>query len=326
MKDQYGRTINYMRISLTDRCNLRCKYCMPEGIRFTPRRELLTYEELLRVCSCAVRLGITRFKLTGGEPLVRRGCVEFLARLKALPGCEQVTLTTNGLLLAQELDGLCRAGVDGINISIDSLDEARYRELCGMPEEHDAPRRILELIDICALQKGIKTKINALLLRDTADELAALAALAETLPVDVRFIELMPIGDGANVRGLPSGEALDRFLKIYPDLHETGEHRGNGPARYYASERLLGRIAFIDAISHRFCASCNRVRLTSVGGLKPCLCYSDSADLRGLLRGGCTDAELEAVMEAVILEKPMEHCFSAPSGISERQRMNQIGG
>ena len=325
MVDALGRRIDYMRLSLTDRCNLRCKYCMPQPVADIPHQEILRYEEFLRVCRCAVALGITKFKLTGGEPLARRGAVEFAARLKGLPGVEQVTLTTNGLLLRRALPGLVEAGIDGINLSLDTIDPARYAAVTGSGQLAEAMAAAE-----AAAASGVPTKLNAVLLGETAPGLPGLVAWANTLPrpVDVRFIELMPLGCAAGHAGPTQEEALALLRAHWPDLRPApaGERRGNGPASYYQSDAMRGRVGFIAANTHIFCQSCNRVRVTSTGGLKPCLCYAGTVDLRALLRGGADDAQLTQAMRRAILQKPAAHCFSHPEGMTEHARMNEIGG
>ena len=320
MRDGLGREINYMRLSITDRCNLRCRYCMPpEGVPPLPHDQVLRYEELLEAAAAAVTLGITRFKVTGGEPLVRRGCAGFIRALKGLPGVERVSLTTNGLLLAQQLDELAGAGVDGVNVSLDTLDPEQYRALTR--REYDVAR-VLEAVEACAPR--VPTKINAVALEETADQLLPLARLAERLPVDVRFIEAMPIGPGARVHR-QAGSLLERLRAEWPDLAPTGEVRGCGPAVYYGSAGLRGRIGLIQAVSRSFCAGCNRVRLTSTGVLKPCLCYETGVELRPLLRGGCSREELAGAMARAILDKPAAHCFG-DGAAPEHRNMSQIGG
>ena len=323
MLDQYGRKIDYLRISVTDRCNLRCRYCMPEPVSAVQHADILRYEEILRICRAAAELGITKFKVTGGEPLVRAGCVDFISALKAQPGTEQVTLTTNGLLLEANLDALTEAGLDGVNISFDSPDNARFRRITGYTG--DGADTLLHVLDACCA-KGLKTKINAVLLEETEADAPALAAIAAKLPVDVRFIELMPIGFGTTMKRVSPEDILTALQERWPDLAPTDERRGNGPAHYYKSAALLGRIGFIDAVSHKFCAECNRVRLTSTGQLKPCLCYADSADLRALIRGGCTDGELREALRAAVYAKPRAHCFDTNDIITEKHMMSQIGG
>ncbi len=323
MLDQYGRKIDYLRISVTDRCNLRCRYCMPEPIDAVQHEDILRYEEILRICRAAIELGITKFKVTGGEPLVRAGCAEFIDELKKQLGTEQVTLTTNGLLLEKNLDALSDAGIDGVNISLDTLDNARFRSITGYTG--DGADTLLHVLEECCA-KGLKTKINAVLLEETEADAPALAAIAEALPVDVRFIELMPIGFGTAMKRVSPDDILSALKERWPDLAPTDETRGNGPAHYYKSAALLGRIGFIDAVSHKFCAVCNRVRLTSTGQLKPCLCYADSADLRALIRGGCTDDELKEALSIAVYNKPRAHCFGTDGAVTEKHVMSQIGG
>ena len=322
MRDGFGREINYLRLSLTDRCNLRCGYCMPQGITPAAHGDILTYEELLRLAACAVKLGITRFKVTGGEPLVRRDCPAFVGRLKAVPGVEQVTLTTNGTLLPAYLPALGAAGLDGVNVSIDAMDPAVFAQITG----NKAPMPDWTGLLSSCLAAGWNTKVNVVLLAENRGEWQSLAALAETLAVDVRFIERMPLGQGGNAAPVAAGELLTALRTRWPDLHPVQEHRGNGPARYYASAQLRGRLGVIAAVSRRFCSDCNRVRLTSTGWLKPCLCYEAGTDLRSLLRTGASDEALCAAISQTIAAKPEAHCFDQPGSISEHRAMSQIGG
>ena len=267
-----------------------------------------------------MHLGIPRFKITGGEPLVRQGVTDFIAALKRLPGGEEVTLTTNGVRLAELVPALKAAGVDGVNISLDAADPETFQAITGF----DQLGNVLAGLD-ASLAAGLHTKINFVLLAGCEGRVLPVAKLAQSRPVDVRFIEVMPIGAGAESRGLAPAEARKLLLTQWPDLHPVDEHRGNGPARYDASARLLGRIGWIEAVSHAFCASCNRARVTSTGLLKPCLCYGEGTDLRALLRGGASDAALEQAMAATIYEKPRSHCFGTGQ-ITEQHVMAAIGG
>lgn len=322
MLDSHGRNIDYMRISITDRCNLRCKYCMPEDPEFISHCEILRYEEILRLCRVAVSLGIVNFKITGGEPLIRSGCTDFIKDLKNTEGVEEVTITTNGILLKDKLDALIDAGIDAVTVSIDSLDDGLYREISGY--KLDAVNMLMECLDRCA-EAGVRTKINTVLLNENLPEITALARLAEK-PIDVRFIEMMPIGFGANMERVKPDDILETLKKEWPDLRPTDERRGNGPAHHYKSDALKGRIGFIDAVSHKFCSSCNRIRLTSTGLLKPCLSYELNTDMRELVRGGASDDELREAMRAAIERKPTGHCFESVEEISEHKTMSQIGG
>lgn len=318
MIDRFGRTIDYMRLSITDRCDLRCRYCMPHGVVPVAHDDVLTYEELLWVAAAGVELGITKFKVTGGEPLVRLGCVGFIARLKALPGVEQVTLTTNGVLLAPSVPRLAEIGIDGVNVSLDAPDREGFAAITGF----DVLPQVLDSID-ALLAAGIKTKLNCVLLPGCEGRLIPLARSAQR-GLDVRFIEVMPIGAGRAGGGPSRDEALDVLRREWPDLHPVDERRGNGPAHYYATAALTGRIGMIDAVSHKFCAQCDRVRLTSTGLLKPCLCYGEGADLRAVLRER-PDELLEA-LRAAIYKKPQAHCFDCAWDITEQMAMSQIGG
>lgn len=320
MTDQYGRQVRYLRISLTDRCNLRCRYCMPEqGVDLCAHADLLRYEEIVAIARAALDCGIDTFKLTGGEPLARRGVPVLVAALKELPGTRQVTLTTNGLLLGDQLDALVAAGLDAVNVSLDTLDETQYHTLT---RRAFAPGAVVDTVRAAA--QRLPVKINAVLLPETADQWLPLARLAADPGVDVRFIEQMPIGKGEADPGLAGDKVLAVLRQAWPDLAPCNEPRGNGPAHYYKSAGLTGRIGFIDAVSHRFCASCNRLRLTCTGMLRPCLCYDDGTDLRALLRSGAGPDKLKNAVEQAIAAKPEGHCFG--SGHGSRQTMNRIGG
>ncbi len=322
MIDSYQRKIEYMRISVTDRCNLRCKYCMPSDPPYIPHEAILRYEEIVRIAEAAAKLGIRHLKVTGGEPLVRRGCVDLIASLKKIPGIEHVTLTTNGVLLEQHLERLKEIGLDGINISLDALDPEIYEGITGRDEFDQAWKGLLE-----SLRLGFKVKLNCVPLEGhNGGQLLALAELAKTYPMDVRFIEMMPIGYGQFFAPI-KGEDVYQMIKAgYPDLEEDGQQRGFGPARYYTSDAFIGSIGFIDAMSHNFCATCNRVRLTSEGFFKLCLYHDNGVSLRDLLRSGAADDTVVAVMRDAILKKPLRHEFRTGIVAEEPRAMSQIGG
>lgn len=321
MKDSYGREIDYMRLSITDRCNLRCRYCMPDGIQMLSHETILHYEEILRICEAEIRIGIKKFKVTGGEPLVRAGVIEFIYKLKHLPGAESVTLTTNGVLLEPYLKDLKELGIDGINISIDTSDPIEFENITGKNEWLKVDHAIKKSAAL-----GIQTKINCVLLSDCEDQILPLAEYARYLPVDVRFIELMPIGMGKAGGGMQPEGAREILLKKYPDLHDIKETGGNGPAHYERSDELCGRIGWIDAVSHSFCRQCNRIRLTCTGVLKPCLCYGTGLMLRELLRSGISDDNLQRQLRKAILIKPMQHSFADCGTVTESHIMAEIGG
>lgn len=321
MRDKHNRNIDYMRISITDRCNLRCRYCMPEeGIEKVSMSRILKYEEIIRICRAAVGLGINKFKITGGEPLVRKGCAELCAEMKKIPGVEQVTLTTNGQLLEETLPELAGTGLDGINISLDSLKEDRYRLITGGGNLS----KTLEGIN-ASLRYGFKTKINCLLQKDfNEDELLDFARMAFEKELDVRFIELMPIGFGRPDTGFSNEAVLARLQAEWPALQPDDTVHGNGPAVYYKLPERCGAIGLISAMHGKFCSACNRIRLTSQGQIKPCLCYEDGSDLRPALEDG-SDAALQRALTEAILQKPEGHTFEDIASV-ERRPMSEIGG
>lgn len=330
MLDRYKREIGYMRISITDRCNLRCRYCMPEGIKLSPMEEILTFEEIVSVCEAAVSLGITRFKITGGEPLVRLGCPRLVGMIRRIPGAQQVTLTTNGILLGDYLDELIRNNLNAVNVSLDTLDRDLFRQITGFDELGRVRQSIQK-----AVERGMRVKINSVLQEGVnAHEWEALAGLAKENPLDVRFIEMMPIGYGRKEKGIEGNRILSLLKEKYPKIQKDDRVHGNGPAEYYRIHGFAGGIGFISAVHGQFCKSCNRIRLTARGELKPCLCYEDSVDVKSILRGhryrGAPEPEdLETVKDAIrraVNCKPRKHCFDAKEQITEGRQMVQIGG
>ena len=324
MLDKYGRKIDYLRISLTDRCNLRCIYCMPEeGICHIPREEILGLDEIVRICKCAQALGISKIKLTGGEPLVRKICVPLVKELKAISGISQVTLTTNGILLKEQLPGLMDAGLDALNISLDTLDRETFRQIT----RRDNIEQVLEGVECALSYPQLKVKLNCVPTFQKEEDLLSLAALAKTHPVHVRFIEMMPIGLGRQFTARGEEQIKQMLEKAYGKMTSVCEILGNGPCHYYSLPEFQGRIGFISALSHKFCSQCNRVRLTSTGYLKGCLQFEDGADLKALLRGGCTDEQLTKALEQTIYNKPQGHNFQEKkTGKEESHIMSQIGG
>ena len=323
MKDRFGRTINYMRISVTDRCNLRCRYCMPDGIERLPMQEILTYEEIAFACARAAELGIDQFRITGGEPLVRKGCAVLVSMLKEIPGIRRVAMTTNGVLLAEHLEELLEAGLDAVNISLDSTDREQYRAITGMDELD----RVLASVRLAAGR--LPVKINCVVQRGVNEDApVCVAALARDLPADVRFIELMPIGAGKNLATVPNATVLAMIEERYGKMTAAPVPGGRGPAVYFRPEGFAGRIGFISAMHKKFCSECNRLRLTPTGELKPCLCYADSIPLREILRGNSADKGeriREKIREAV-MRKPQAHCFEHRDDVTEDRKMSQIGG
>ena len=329
MIDGYGRTIDYVRISVTDRCNLRCVYCMPEeGVGSISHEEILRFGEIERVCQILAENGIQKIKLTGGEPLVRRRLPELAAALKRIPGIKSLTITTNGVLLEEMYDALADAGVDSVTISLDTLDEACSRRIT----RRDELGRTLEGISEAMKYPEISLKINCVPLGIPEQDLCRVALLARDHRVHVRFIEMMPIGMGKEFHGVSEEELLRILGEKLPRFSPyVGEPLGNGPCHYYDVDGFSGKIGFISAVSHKFCGECNRIRLTSQGFLKTCLQYAAGRDLREVIRSGGSDEVLKAVILEALAEKPDGHVFGVglekqKDDKTEKLCMAQIGG
>ena len=325
MFDRYQREIHYLRLSVTDLCNLRCRYCMPDGVEKLEREAVLTYEEFLRLAALFARCGIDTVRVTGGEPLVRKNVAQLVAGLKETPGIRRVTLTTNAVLLAEQLPALLDAGLDSVNISLDTLRPEVFRQITAR-DDFAAVQAGLQ----AALQSGLPVKLNCVPQAGVNEgELEALAALAKDNAMQVRFIEMMPIGYGAAMPCISGPELRVRFARRWPELAPLSpaqEHAlGDGPAVYYTVPGWQGSIGFIAAVHGKFCASCNRVRLTSQGFLRPCLASETGCDLRALLRSGADDAQLLTAIRETIWAKPREHHFN-DSSMPATRGMYRIGG
>ena len=322
MFDSTQRSIHYLRLSVTDLCNLRCRYCMPDGVEKLEREAVLTYEEFLRLAALFAQCGIDTVRVTGGEPLVRKGVDQLVAGLKAIPGIRKVTMTTNGILLARQLPALQKAGLDSVNISLDTLRPEVFAQITA----RDEFSHVMEGIR-AALASGLPVKLNCVpQVGVNEGELEDLAALAEKHPLQVRFIEMMPIGYGAAMPCISGPDLRQRFARRWPELQPaTGAAFGDGPAVYYTMPGWQGSVGFIAAVHGKFCASCNRVRLTSQGFLRPCLASEAGCDLRALVRGGASDAELLQAIRETIWAKPRDHHFEDHSMPATRG-MYRIGG
>lgn len=323
MLDGCGRSIDYLRISVTDRCNLRCAYCMPEqGVKWVDHHEILSYEEILRLVELAASLGVRRVRLTGGEPLVRRGLSGLAAGIKAIPGIQWLGLTTNGVLLEKQLPALLEARLDGVNISLDALDRARYAAITRRDELPAA----LAGLEAALAAPGLTVKLNCVPLADNEDQWVPLAALARDRGLVVRFIELMPIGLGGGLPRRSEAQVLSRLEAAFGPARPL-EGPGDGPARYVAFPGFRGRVGFISAMTHPFCTACDRLRLTVSGFLKTCLQYQNGADLGALLEAGADDEALRAAILEAVRRKPAGHHFGSPPGPGDEDRnMNEIGG
>ena len=323
MLDRYGRVINYLRISVTDRCNLRCCYCMPEGVQDVGMKNILTFEEIWEIVRTGVSLGITHIRITGGEPLVRKGCVNLIRGIREIPGVETITMTTNGVLLGNYAKQLKEAGVDGVNISLDTLDPEEFYKITGKRELQEVLAGIR-----AAKTAGLPVKLNAVNRKELDPIPLVRYAQEENLPI--RFIEMMPVGYGKKYVGR-STEELRETLEAGCGNAECMTNReelsrmGSGPAVYYQFSDLKVPVGFISAIHGKFCDTCNRVRLTAEGYLKLCLCYDEGEDLRRVLREGEKE-NLRTIMEQTIFRKPAAHCFEHPAEMTETHEMVKIGG
>jgi len=327
MIDAFARKIDYMRLSITDRCNLRCKYCMPEDVECISHDNVLRLEEIHRLCAIMAKLGVKTIRLTGGEPLVRKGWLGFARELKAIKGVENITLTTNGILLEEHLEELKELGITKLNISLDTLDPDIYEKITGSNAFTEVSESIMK-----ALHMGMNVKINCVPLAGINDhEIIQIAQLTERLPIDVRFIEMMPTEVNGGLVPKPIADVMSMIKAHYPDLKDdsyfTTLPRGFGPAKYYKTTEMLGSIGFIASISDIFCSTCNRIRLSSDGFLTLCLHHRKGVDLKKLLRGGASDAEIEEAVKAAIMAKPEKHHMKKEDGQEVNlKHMSRIGG
>ena len=326
MQDQFGRKIEYLRLSVTDRCNLRCRYCMPEsGVMDLSHGDVLRYEEMLRVTAVACRLGIRKIRVTGGEPLVRRGVVDFIGNLANLPEKPEITLTTNGLLLAEMADELKAAGLSRVNISLDTLRPERFEELTRRP----GLEKVLAGIDAAERVGMLPIKLNVIPFADfNADEIVDFARLTLEHPWDVRFIEFMPISadlDYASQDGLPINEVESR-LRTLGELESLPHQPSSGPAQMYRLPGAKGRIGLIPSVSGHFCADCNRLRVMADGRVRGCLFDNEETDLKMVLRDGSGDQVLEDLLMVAACAKPEKHKINGKDFMTPSRRMHGIGG
>ena len=329
MRDTFNREIKYLRISLTELCNLRCRYCMPEnGICKKSHDEMMTYEEIIQAVKIASRLGVSKIRLTGGEPLVKSGIVSLVSKIKEIDGIDEVCITTNGTLLAKYARELKNAGLDRLNISLDTLNPEKFRYITRVGELNDT----LKGIDV-ALNEGFKkVKINTVLIGGfNDDEIVDLANLTMTKPLDVRFIELMPMydsGDFGKEAFISSDIVIDKINEYYKnkmnadDMIFPVEADNGSVAKKYKIKGAIGNVGLISAVSNSFCSKCNRIRLTADGKLKPCLHSNQEILIKGL-----NEKEMEMKFKEAILLKPEKHDVLSYESRSHADRnMNQIGG
>ncbi|EOH92580.1 molybdenum cofactor biosynthesis protein A [Enterococcus haemoperoxidus ATCC BAA-382] len=321
MKDSFNREVDYVRLSVTDRCDLRCTYCMPAtGMRFLKKAEVLSVEEILFLIENLALQGIKKVKITGGEPLTRNEIVPLIKAIKEVKGIEKVTLTTNGIQLTKYANALKKAKLDGINISIDTLDPDEFRAITRVGEL----KRVLSGLEK-AVEVGLPNiKVNTVARGELTEEaICDIAELTKTNPIHVRFIELMPIGLGKSCPGLTKEDIFSVLESRYGKLSPFEHRLGNGPACYYSLAGFKGKIGFISALGHCFCAECDRIRITADGCLKTCLHMDDGCELKTALQTENKELLLQQVFSA-IQRKPEKHHFLESQGDS--RLMSQIGG
>lgn len=328
MLDHYGRAINYLRISITDHCNLRCTYCVPfSGHPKLTHDDILSYEEILTITRLAVKAGIDRVRLTGGEPLMRKRVVDFCRQLAAIEGLAEITLTTNGVYLAAMASDLRSAGISRVNVSLDTLNRQRYIQITGK----DRLKQVLQGIEQTEKVGMAPIKINAVAMRGiNDDEILSLARMALDKPYHVRFIELMPTSgwgpESHKAHFIPVAEIKEKVRELGP-LEPAVLNKGNGPAQTFKIEGALGTVGFIAALSNHFCQNCNRLRLTSDGKLRNCLFSDAEIDIKTPLRQGASQEVLERLLGQAIKTKPMGHkCGHCEETANNGRLMQAIGG
>lgn len=327
LKDSFGRVVNNLRISVTDRCNFRCRYCMPEeGMQWLQKDELLSYEELARVTKIFAELGVTKVRLTGGEPLLRKDLHLLVGYIAGLKGLKDIALTTNGFFLAEQAGALAKAGLQRINVSLDSMDPVKF----GVMTRRNYFHKVWEgLEEVQRLGLG-PVKVNAVLIRGiNDDEIPAFADLARSKPFIVRFIEFMPIGadDGWTPERVVSTKEIIGRIEQHTGVRLVSvESPGSQPADRFRFEDGKGEVGFISSVSEPFCGHCNRVRLTSDGKLRTCLFSLDETDLRAQLRGGASDHEIKTSIYSAVQKKEAGHLINQPGFVRPERTMSQIGG
>ncbi|MDC0057084.1 GTP 3',8-cyclase MoaA [Alphaproteobacteria bacterium] len=326
--DQYNRKINYLRISVTDRCDLRCVYCMKEKMEFLPKKEILTLEEIERLCDNFIEMGVKKIRLTGGEPLVRKDIIKLIKRLnlkKNTTNLKEITLTTNGTLLEKYAYDLKKAGIDRINVSLDTINHNKYKKITRFG---NLDKVILGINE--AKKNNIKIKINTVVLKNfNEDELEKLISWTDKLEIDITFIEIMPMADTDNNRYLqfsPLNKIYDKLNKNY-NFIKTNKNTG-GPATYYLSKKLSNKVGFITPLTNNFCSNCNRVRISSTGKIYMCLGQNDYVDFREILRKDYSNDFIKEKILYALRIKPQKHDFLIEENSKPyiTRHMNVTGG
>lgn len=322
LKDSYGRIIDYLRISVIDRCNLRCVYCTPEyGIDLLPQEEILSYEEMLDFVTAAAGLGIKHVRLTGGEPLIRKDFIGFVSRLVKIPGLEDVSLTTNAILLGKYAEELFEAGIKRVNIGIDTFDPAKFKQITRIGDVTEALAGIKKAIEV-----GMDPiKLNVVVMRGLSDDFAPFIELIYDYPVFVRFIEYMPVSNGVTESAFLSAEEITEKLKSYGEMEAVASPAGAGPGRtYYRYKNAKGAVSQISAMTKHFCPECNRLRLTADGKLRLCLFCDEEIDIKSGLRPRFDRIKTEGLIKMAVSGKPERYDLSGRA--KDGRTMGQIGG
>ena len=325
--DNWGRRVNYLRIAITDRCNLRCFYCMPEeGINYLPKKELLTYEELLRLAHIVAELGVNKIRLTGGEPFIRRDVMSFLDNLNQIPGIDSIHITTNGVFTHKYLDDLQSVGIKSVNLSIDTLDPEKFKQITRRDEFHNVEKTLYGL-----LERNIPTKINMVVMEgQNIDDIVPMVELGKNEPLEVRFIEEMPFnGDASHHVALTWNHkrVLQTIQNTYPETSSIA-HDFNSTSLRYQIEGFKGSFGIIPAYSRTFCGTCNRLRITSQGTIKTCLYDDGVLDLKESLRNGSSDDLIKNQLKAVVGKRAKDgfEAEKARKILTINESMSSIGG
>lgn len=315
MNDQFGREINYLRISLTDNCNLRCIYCTPNLIH---KNNILSFEDISKIIGVVKELGIKKIRLTGGEPLLRNDLNKIISKIKDT-GINEIYLTTNGILLEEKIEELKEAGLCGVNISLDTLDGEIFKKITRGGDIQKVLRGIEK-----SLELGLKVKINSVIIKGINEKFEDLVRLTENKNIDVRFIELMPIGEGKNYQGIDNQEIFEILKKSFEINEENFEI--NGVAKYFRIKNFKGRVGFISPIHSCFCETCNKIRLTSDGVIKRCLNTKGNINIKEYLDKNIGKDEIKEILKQEIFNKPEKHLFGKENEAEEMKNMNAIGG
>lgn len=318
MIDSFGRNIDYMRVSLTDKCNLNCIYCRSNCDK--AYLDTMSADEIIRIINIVTDIGIKKIKLTGGEPLLRKDFEYILESISKIPEIEDITLTTNGIYLKKYAYILKKYNVKSINISLDTLDKNAYKKITG----YDHVESVKSSINY-AIKLGFNVKINSVVIKDFNENIFELAEIAKHNKISVRFIELMPMGEGRKYKYIQGSEIIKKLEEKYGKFEKT-DYKSNGPCVYYKNNSFEGTIGLITAVSDCFCSQCNRIRMTSDGFVKLCLYYNKGINVKEMIDNGATDNEIKNAIKYIISQKPESHHFGIIDENSENKNMVQIGG